>query len=53
MRVVVVLCSCLMQSDTYDIVNWDVNELDKVANQAHNDKPQADSTANLDEFWVD
>ena len=39
--------------DTYDVVNRDVNELDHVANQAHNDKPQADSTANLDEFWVD
>jgi len=39
-----------MQIGTYDIVNWDVNELDKVANQAHNDKSQADSAADLDEF---
>ena len=53
MRFVLALCSCLMHMDTYDVVNRDVNELDHVANQAHNDKPQADSTANLDEFWVD
>jgi len=49
-RFVLALCSYLMHMDTYDVVNRDVNELDHVANQAHNDKSQADSAADLDEF---
>ena len=48
MRFVLALCSCLMHMDTYDVVNRDVNELDHVANQAHIDKSQADSPADLE-----
>lgn len=33
---------------THDVVDWDVDQLDKVSNEAHHDETQTDGSADLD-----
>lgn len=37
-----------INSQTHDVVNGDVDELDKVADESHNDEAHADHPADLD-----
>jgi hypothetical protein len=38
------------KQSTHDMIDWDVNQLDKVANEAHDDESQPHCSTDLDEL---